>query len=55
MHGSTKELGSLATYLNNKVKIASHVALNSGRAIVKKRKLSPEKETQDEQGGKEQA
>ena len=51
----SEELGSLATYLNNKVKIASHVALNSGRAIVKKRKLSPpEKETQDGQGTKEQ-
>jgi hypothetical protein len=51
----SEELGSLATYLNNKVKIASHVALNSGRAIVKKRKLSPEKQTENEQGGKEQA
>jgi hypothetical protein len=50
------ELGSLATYLNNKVKIASHVALNSGRAIVKKRKLSPpEKETENEQGAEKQA
>jgi hypothetical protein len=51
----SEELGSLATYLNNKVKIASHVALNSGRAIVKKRKLMPEKQKTNEQGTKEQA
>jgi hypothetical protein len=38
----TEELGSIATYLNNKIKIASHVVLNSGRAIVKKRKLEKE-------------
>ncbi len=51
----SEELGSLATYLNNKVKIASHVALNSGRAIVKKRKLMPPKKENDEQRGEEQA
>ena len=50
----SEELGSLATYLNNKIKIGSHLALNSGRAIIKKRKLSPEKETQDEQGAEKQ-
>jgi hypothetical protein len=50
----SEELGSLATYLNHKVKIASHVALNSGRAIVKKRKLMPA-EKENEQGGKKQA
>jgi hypothetical protein len=38
----SEELGSIATYLNNKIKIASHVCLNSGRAIVKKRKLEKE-------------
>jgi hypothetical protein len=43
----SEELGSLATYLNNKVKIASHVALNSGRAIVKKRRLIPPKEKEN--------
>jgi hypothetical protein len=51
----SEELGSLATYLNNKVKIASHVALNSGRAIVKKRKLMPaEKQSADESRTKKQ-
>ena len=35
----SEELGNLATFINNKVKIASHLALNSGRAVVKKRKL----------------
>jgi hypothetical protein len=45
-----EELGSIATYLNNKIKIASHVALNSGRAIVtKKRKY--EKENVCDKGG----
>jgi hypothetical protein len=43
----TEELGSLATYLNNKIKIASHVALNSGRAIVKKHKTGKENGTQE--------
>ena len=49
----TEELGALATFLNNKVKIASHVALNSGRAIVKKRKLTPPVEKQTDAGRKE--
>jgi hypothetical protein len=35
----SEELGSLATFLNNKVKIGSHLALNTGRAVVKKRKV----------------
>jgi hypothetical protein len=42
----TEELGSLATYLNNKIKIASHVALNSGRAIIKKQKTGKENGTE---------
>ena len=50
----SEELGSLATYLNNKVKIASHVALNSGRAIVKKRKLMHPKKENDDQRREEQ-
>jgi hypothetical protein len=48
----SEELGSLATYLNNKVKIASHVALNSGKAIVKKRRLSPPQAKQKQNGKK---
>jgi hypothetical protein len=45
----SEELGSIATYLNNKIKIASHVCLNSGRAIVKKRKLEKENGCREEQ------
>jgi hypothetical protein len=36
------ELGSLATYLNNKVQIISHVALNTGKVVLKKRKIDKE-------------
>jgi superfamily I DNA and/or RNA helicase len=36
------ELGSLATYLNNKVQILSHVALNTGKVVLKKRKIDKE-------------
>jgi hypothetical protein len=38
------ELGSLATYLNNKVQIASHLALNTGKVVLKKRKLDKDKD-----------
>jgi hypothetical protein len=44
-----EELGSLATYLNNKVKIASHLTLNTGRAVVKKRKYDQVKEKENDQ------
>jgi hypothetical protein len=36
------ELGSLATYLNNKVQIMSHLALNTGKVVLKKRKIDKE-------------
>jgi hypothetical protein len=42
------ELGSLATYLNNKVQIASHLALNTGKVVLKKRKLDNDKDEVEE-------
>jgi hypothetical protein len=44
----SEELGNLATFLNNKVKIGSHLALNCGRAVVKKRKLGKKNESEEE-------
>jgi hypothetical protein len=49
----SEELGSLATLLNNKVKIASHVVLNGGRAIVNKRKSTASAEKQNVQRKKQ--
>jgi hypothetical protein len=39
-----EQMGKTSTFLDSKVKIASHITLNSGRAIMKKRKLNVEKE-----------
>ena len=47
-----EELGVLSTLLSNKVQIASHLALNTGRAFLKKRRLrvkEDEQKTTDEQ------
>jgi hypothetical protein len=43
-----EQMGKFSTFLDSRVKIASHITLNSGRAIMKKRKLNVEKENAKE-------